>query len=194
MQDHEPSNFVILDWTRVSKSPATWYQLPGMLIAFWNGVVSWYVAPQGIFGRTMFTAMHTCVTLTANMLTLNVFKHSPLVLYNVITVSTSPKQASISSHFLQHLHLNDGWKSGLERVFQTVLSVNMGPEGISCSAKLLTILAKVPRGLDMFWLAVLKQGSPELCLMTTVCTSPHNSRIGDLFQHFCLHCSCRERE
>ena len=190
-QDHEPSTLIILDWIRVSKSPATWHQLSGMLIAFWNGVVSWYVASQCIFGRTMFSAMHTCVTFTANMLALNVFKHSSLVLYNVITVGTSPKQASISRHFLQHLHLNEGWKSGLECVFQTVLSVNMGPQGISCSAEFLTILTKVPGGLNMLGLAVLKQGSPELCLMITICTAPHNSRLGHLFQHFCLHCSCR---
>merc|ERR1719312_1261054 len=45
------------------------------------------------------------------MLTLNMFKHSPLVLYNVITVSASPKQAPIGGHFLQHLHLNDGFVS-----------------------------------------------------------------------------------
>ena len=150
------------------------------------------MAPQGIFGRTMFTAMQTCVTLTAYMLTLNVFKHSPLVLYNVITVSASPKQAPIGGHFLQHLHLNDGWKSRLERVFQTVLSVNMGPQGISCSAEFLTVLTNVSRGLNMLRLAVLKQGCPELCLMTTVCTSPHYSGLGHLFQHFCLHYCCRE--
>lgn len=46
----------------------------------------------------------------------------------------------------------------------------------------------------MLGLAVLKQGSPELCLMITVCTAPHNSRLRHLFQHFCLHCSCRKGE
>merc|ERR1719239_1511392 len=59
----------------------------------------------------MFTTILTRVTLTTNMLTLNVFKHSPFVFYNVITVSASPKQASISSHFFQHLHLNYGFVS-----------------------------------------------------------------------------------